>query len=136
MKKGVQNPSLWIAIGGALGALARHGVDLAATWLLHPGLGFPWGTLTVNLAGAFFLGWILARAETGGADAEWLRCFAGIGFCGAFTTFSTVNLQMLEMMRSGSLAHAAIYFAVSFVLGIAVVWVGARLGVEKRAARP
>jgi CrcB protein len=92
--------------------------------------------LTVNLAGAFFLGWILARAETGGADSEWLRCFAGIGFCGAFTTFSTVNLQMLEMMRSGSLAHAAIYFAVSFVFGIAVVWAGARLGVEKRAARP
>jgi fluoride ion exporter CrcB/FEX len=40
------------------------------------------------------------------------------------------------MMRSGSLAHAAIYFAVSFVLGIAVVWAGARLGVEKQAARP
>jgi CrcB protein len=69
-------------------------------------------------------------------DSEWLRCFAGIGFCGAFTTFSTVNLQMLEMMRSGSLAQAVLYFAVSFVCGIAVVWAGARLGVEKRVARP
>ena len=136
MKKGVRNPSLWIATGGALGALARHGIDLAATWLLHPGAGFAWGTLTVNLAGAFFLGWILARAETGRANSEWLRCFAGIGFCGAFTTFSTVNLQMLEMMRSGSLAQAVLYFAVSFVCGIAVVWAGARLGVEKRVARP
>jgi CrcB protein len=136
VKKGVRNPSLWIATGGALGALARHGIDLAVTRFLHASAGFPWGTLTVNLAGAFFLGWILARAETGGANSEWLRCFAGIGFCGAFTTFSTVNLQMLEMMRSGSLAQAVLYFAVSFVCGIAVVWAGTRLGVEKQAPRP
>jgi CrcB protein len=135
VKTGVQSPSFWIAIGGALGALSRHGVDLAAAWLLPPSIKFPWGTLTVNLAGAFFLGWILARAEMGRANGEWLRCFAGIGFCGAFTTFSTVNLQALEMLRSGSLTHAVLYFGVSFVCGIAVVWAGARLGTKTQAAR-
>jgi len=136
VKKGVRNPSLWIAIGGALGALSRHGVDLAGALLLHMGAGFPWATFVINLSGAFFLGWILARAETDGASGEWLRCFAGIGFCGSFTTFSTMNLQMVQLMQSGSSALALVYFVTSFVCGIAVVSAGARLGVEKRAARP
>lgn len=136
MKKGLRYPSLWIAAGGALGALSRHGIDLATDWLLHTGGGFPWATFGINLSGAFFLGWILARAETGGAPGEWLRCFAGIGFCGAFTTFSTMNLQMVQMMHSGSSALALVYFVTSFVCGLAVVWLGARLGVEKQVARP
>ena len=136
MKNGFRYPSLWIATGGAIGALSRHGVELATASLLHTGSGFPWATFVINLSGAFFLGWILARVETGGAAGEWLRCFAGIGFCGAFTTFSTMNLQMVQMMHSGSSALALVYFVASFVCGIAVVWLGARLGVEKQAARP
>jgi CrcB protein len=98
------------------------------------GAGFPWATLVINLSGAFFLGWILARAETGGESGEWLRCLAGIGFCGAFTTFSTMNLQMVQMMQTGSAALALVYFIASFVCGIAMVSAGAKLGVEKRAA--
>jgi len=130
------HPSLWIALGGALGALARHGVDLVVAWLLHSSVGFPWSTLTVNLLGAGFLGWILARAETDGATGEWLRCFAGIGFCGAFTTFSTINLQMVEMMRSGSLALAGLYFLTSLACGLAAVTVGTWLGIKRRGDRP
>ena len=118
-----------------MGALSRHGVEFVAHGLLHTGTGFPWATFLINLSGSFFLGWILARVETGGAASEWLRCFAGIGFCGAFTTFSTMNLQMVQMMHSGSSALALVYFIASFVCGIAVVWVGARLGMEKQATR-
>jgi CrcB protein len=129
-------PSLWIATGGAMGTLSRYGVEIVATSLLHTGAGFPWATFLINLSGSFFLGWILARVETGGGAVEWLRCFAGIGFCGAFTTFSTMNLQMVEMMHSDSSALALVYFVASFVCGIALVWAGARLGVEKQVARP
>jgi CrcB protein len=136
VKNGSRYPSLWIAIGGALGALSRHGVDLTAASLLHKDAGFPWATFAINLSGAFFLGWILARAETGGAAGDWLRFFAGTGFCGAFTTFSSMNLQMVQLMQSGSSALALVYFVASFVCGIAVVSAGARLGMEKRAAQP
>ena len=78
------------------------------------------------------LGWILSRAETGGSGGEWLRYFAGVGFCGAFTTFSTMNLEMVEMAQSGSLAVALGYFAASIVCGTAMAWVGADLGVKTR----
>lgn len=74
----------------------------------------------------------MARAESGADGGDWLRCFAGIGFCGAFTTFSSVNLEMLEMMRSQAGTLAAVYFLSSFVCGIAVAALGATLGLKKR----
>jgi CrcB protein len=121
-----------VGLGGALGALSRHGVERAFDALEHGGAGFPWGTFGVNLSGAFFLGWILARAETGADSGDWLRCFAGIGFCGAFTTFSSVNLEMLEMMRSQAALLAGVYFVFSFACGIAAVSLGTMLGMKKR----
>ena len=121
-----------MGLGGALGALCRHGVERAFDALAHGGAGFPWGTFGVNLSGAFFLGWILARAETGAESGDWLRCFAGIGFCGAFTTFSSVNLEMLEMMRSQAALLAGVYFVSSFACGIAAVSLGTMLGMKKR----
>jgi CrcB protein len=121
-----------VGLGGALGALCRHGVERAFDALAHGGAGFPWGTFGVNLSGAFFLGWILARAETGAESGDWLRCFAGIGFCGAFTTFSSVNLEMLEMMRSQAALLAGVYFVSSFACGIAAVSLGTMLGMKKR----
>lgn len=121
-----------MGLGGALGALCRHGVERAFDALAHGGAGFPWGTFGVNLSGAFFLGWILARAETGANSGDWLRCFAGIGFCGAFTTFSSVNLEMLEMMRSQAALLAGVYFVSSFACGIAAVSLGTMLGMKKQ----
>ena len=115
-----------------MGALCRYGVECGANRLLTSGAGFPWSTFGVNLAGAFLLGWILSRASTGESASEWLRLFAGIGFCGAFTTFSSVNLEMVELADSGSLALAAVYFVSSFVCGIAMAWVGAGLGLKPR----
>jgi CrcB protein len=121
-----------VGLGGALGALCRHGVERAFDALAHGGAGFPWGTFGVNLSGAFFLGWILARAETSAESDDWLRCFAGIGFCGAFTTFSSVNLEMLEMMRSQAALLAGVYFVSSFACGIAAVSLGTMLGMKKQ----
>lgn len=126
-----RHTSLWIALGGALGALARYGVESGIPRLLPHGAEFPWATLAINLGGAFFLGWILAHDETEQRKNTWLRSFAGVGFCGAFTTFSSMNLEMVEMAQSGALALATVYFATSFCLGIAMAWAGTILGIRK-----
>ncbi len=125
---------MWVALGGALGALSRYGVECALDGLLHSGAGFPWATFGINLAGSFLLGWILSRAETDESGDLWLRNFVGVGFCGAFTTFSAVNLEMVELAQSGSLALAAGYFMASIVCGIGMAWFGAGLGVKPRKA--
>jgi len=134
----VKNPlplsSVWIAAGGALGALARYGMDSFSREILQLNGTFPWCTLTINVAGSFLLAWILARGKAGDLAWERLRCFAGIGFCGAFTTFSAMNLEMVEMARSRAFSFAALYFTASFVLGIVAAWGGACLGLDKRKA--
>jgi CrcB protein len=124
--------SVWIAAGGALGALARYGTDAVFGEVLQLNDTFPWCTLTINVSGSFLLAWILARAKAGDPAWERLRCFAGIGFCGAFTTFSTMNLEMVTMARSQAFSSAVLYFTASFVFGIVAAWGGACLGLEKR----
>ena len=98
-------------------------------------MGFPWATFGINLSGAFVLGWILGRAESGAFGGEWLRCFAGIGFCGAFTTFSTMNMEMVELAQTGSLALATGYFVSSVVMGMSAAALGAGLAMPRREAR-
>jgi len=128
-------PSVWIALGGALGALLRHGIERLSGALAASDAGFPWATFGINLSGAFVLGWVLSRAESGAPGGEWLRCFAGIGFCGAFTTFSTMNAEMVELAQAGSLPLAAVYFIASFVFGIVASALGAGIGMANREAR-
>ena len=110
---------VWIGIGliGGLGACAR--VLLGGAVDARAGGAFPWGTLVVNLAGAFALG-VLAGAGVGG-DAYAL---AATGFLGAFTTFSTwvVDARLL----GGRLGAANV--AAALVLGLLAVWVGRELG--------
>jgi CrcB protein len=112
--------------------LARYGADSFFGEVLQLNGTFPWCTLTINVSGSFLLAWILARAKAGDPAWERLRCFAGIGFCGAFTTFSTMNLEMVTMARSQAFSSAALYFTASFVFGIVAAWGGACLGLEKR----
>lgn len=132
MKNPLPLSSVWIAAGGALGALARYGADSFFGEILQLNDFFPWCTLTINVAGSFLLAWILARAKAGDPVWERLRCFAGIGFCGAFTTFSTMNLEMVEMARLQAFSSAVLYFLASFVFGIVAAWGGACLAIKKR----
>ena len=135
VRSGCRLHSFWIALGGALGALSRHGIETMAGSPVSPHMGFPWATFGINLSGAFVLGWILGRAESGAFGGEWLRCFAGIGFCGAFTTFSTMNMEMVELAQTGSLALATGYFVSSVVMGISAAALGAGLAMPRREAR-
>lgn len=107
-------------LGGA-GAVARFLLDGAVS--SRVGRAFPYGTLAVNLTGAFALG-MLHGAGTGG-DA--LR-LAGAGLIGAYTTFSTWTLESHRLGEDGRLRLGALNLLVSLVLGLTCAWLGDRIG--------
>jgi CrcB protein len=113
---------LLVALGGAIGSAARYGVGLAAARLL--GLGFPWGTLIVNVVGGLAMGVLAARV---GPEQEQLRLLLGVGLLGGFTTFSTFSLETLRLMEQAP-ASAGLYMAASLVLSVAACWAGLMLG--------
>lgn len=106
--------------GGAAGALARTG--LAEAWPVGPGQ-VPWATLLVNLTGCLVLGAVLVLTAAGSAR----RGLLGPGLCGGLTTFSTLQVELVELLRDGDVALAAAYAAVSAALGLAAVAAGRRL---------
>jgi CrcB protein len=105
--------------GGFAGAIAR--VALAEGWATDPAQ-WPWATLLANLAGALILGFVAARLRYGR-----VRLLLGTGFCGALTTFSTLQLELLQMLDGEHYALAAAYVVVSVALGLAAVALGRRL---------
>jgi CrcB protein len=113
----------WIGLGafGGVGALARFLLDGAVAGRL--GRSFPFGTLVVNITGAFGLG-VLAGATL---DSD-VHSLLGTGFVGAYTTFSTWALESHRLGEDGRLGLGALNFAVSLVLGLAAVWLGRELG--------
>lgn len=110
-----------VAFAGALGALARYWLHVAVG-----GTAFPWSTLGINTAGSFLLGLVLAVAP-GRWDAT-LTTAIGVGFLGAFTTFSTFAYETLTMLRAGRHLPALGYLAGSVVLGVAAAMAGYALG--------
>lgn len=91
------NHLLLVALGGAVGASLRFGINLAmVTWF---GKAFPYATLTVNIIGSFFMGLLFSAIEHGIiADQTW-RALVGIGLLGAFTTFSTFSMDTLLLLQ-------------------------------------
>ena len=114
---------LWVALGGALGSVARYACSVgAARWL---GAGFPWGTLLVNATGSLAIG-VLAALATGGRPvvSDDARAFLMVGVLGGFTTFSSFSLETLDLARSGAIGAAGANAALSLVLCLAGVWLG------------
>ena len=103
-----------IFLGGCAGALARAAL---AELLPADAGGWPWATLIANLAGAFALGWI----NTVLPPASYGRPLLGTGLCGALTTFSTLQLELLRMLEAGDGALAALYLAISVAGGLLAV---------------
>ena len=100
-----------IFLGGALGALARAGLAEA---LSNPGVGWPWSTFLVNVVGAALLGyWFTVLPHS-----QYRRPLLTSGFCGALTTFSTVQLELLEMLEAGRVPLACLYLGASVVAGL------------------
>jgi CrcB protein len=112
---------LYIAAGGAAGALCRYGLSELIT--THAGKGFPWGTLVVNLTGCFAIGLAVHLVPTQKVPHE-LSWLVITGFLGAFTTFSTFGLETHTLLRDGACAAAAIYAISSLLAGVALCALG------------
>lgn len=116
------NAVLLVALGGALGSLARYGVGFAsARWL---GLAFPWGTLAVNVVGGLAMGLLAARV---GPEQEHMRLLLGVGVLGGFTTFSAFSLETVRLLEQQP-GLAALYAASSLMLSVGACWSGLALG--------
>jgi len=115
---------LAIAIGGALGAPARYGI--AQLIPVNPG-SFPWATFWTNLSGAFVLGVFLTIVIERFPPTRFARSFFGIGFLGAYTTFSTLAVETARLVQDGELALAVGYTVASIVLGLLVASLGIAL---------
>jgi CrcB protein len=114
-----------IVTGGAIGTVARAGVAEA----LPVGAGrWPWATFIVNLVGSFILGWLLTRLAERTAPSRHWRFLAGTGFCGAVTTFSTFQIETLQLARAGHEGLAVGYAAGSIAAGMAVAVMGVLIG--------
>lgn len=111
-----------IGLGGAIGAIMRHGVNVASMKFF--GDGFPWGTLSVNVLGSFLMGLLIAIFAHYWQPSPALRVFLVTGLLGAFTTFSTFSLDASVLYERGALAPAAFYVMGSVVLSIGALFMG------------
>lgn len=113
-----------IAIGSALGGIARHacGVIIAQRF----DQTFPWGTLFVNVVGSLAIGVFgaLVAVQEKAVVAQATRDLAMIGFLGGFTTFSAFSLQTLQLLRQNAIGLALANIAGSVVLCLLAVWIG------------
>jgi fluoride exporter len=114
---------LVIALGSALGGVARYGCGLLAVALW--GVTFPWGTLIINIVGSFVIGGFATLTGPDGRiyAGPLVRQFVMVGLCGGYTTFSAFSLETLNLLQRRPLAGAS-YIALSLVLCLLAVWLG------------
>jgi CrcB protein len=107
-----------IFLGGAIGALARYGLAQA---LPHDRGTWPWATFAVNVAGALALGYLTTRLQERLPPSAYRRPLLGTGLCGALTTFSTMQVELLQMLDAGEAGLAASYAAASLAAGLLAI---------------
>ncbi|HWU00251.1 MAG TPA: fluoride efflux transporter CrcB [Terriglobales bacterium] len=115
---------LYIAIGSALGGMARYWCSGFVAERL--GETFPWGTIFINILGSFVIGFF---ATFSGPDSRYIispnmRQFVMVGLCGGYTTFSSFSLQTLNLIRDGEVAAAGANIGLSVLLCLVAVWLG------------
>ncbi len=127
---------LWVALGSALGGVARYACSslAAGAW----GETFPLGTLLVNVVGSFVIGFF---ATATGPDGRVLvspdaRQFVMVGLCGGYTTFSAFSWQTLVLLQEGDLDRAGLNVGLSVALCLASVWLGAVAAAALNRLRP
>lgn len=120
----------WVAIGGALGSVARYGIGGVISDKF--GQAFPWGTLVVNITGSFLIGFFGALAAPEGRLNPQSRMFAAqflmYGICGGYTTFSSFSWQTLQNLQDRQWLYAGGNIILSVVLCMMAVWLGYLLG--------
>jgi fluoride exporter len=124
-RRSVVRTAIAIGVAGALGTLARYGVDGAVA---RKATAFPWGTFTVNVSGSFLLGLVFTLLGERFAVAPWVRGAIAIGFLGAYTTFSTLSLETYRLLEARSLALGAANVVGSAAAGLLALYGGVVLG--------
>ncbi|HEU5033127.1 MAG TPA: CrcB family protein [Mycobacteriales bacterium] len=114
-----------VGAGGLAGGLARYGVGLA--WSTTPG-AFPWATFLVNTTGTFVLALLLVLVLEVLPPTPYLRAAVGTGFCGAFTTFSSVVTETDRLAAHGHVGLAAGYVMASLGAGLVAAMIGLGAG--------
>jgi fluoride exporter len=113
---------VYIAIGGASGACMRFFLSqLVFQWF---GKGFPFGTLLVNVVGSFSLGFLYSLIEHGQMEATLWRATIGIGFLGAFTTFSTFSVDTLYLLQQGLWLKGILNVLLNMLGCLLAAWLG------------
>jgi CrcB protein len=117
---------LWVGAGGFVGSVLRY---LVSGWVQRSmgGVGFPWGTLVVNVVGCFVIGGLSYLADSRGFFQSDTRLFLFVGVIGGFTTFSAFGNETMNLLRVGQVLGALANIAMNVVLCLAAVWLG-RLG--------
>ena len=117
---------LLVAVGGAAGSVARYLLSKAVQEAAAS--AFPWGTMTVNIAGCLLIGFI-AGLPLGGGEGQWngLKLALTTGFCGGFTTFSTFMGESLTLAKGGDTLLSAAYIGASVAVGILAAAAGTQL---------
>ena len=116
------NTTLMIAAGGALGSVARHGMNQLIARLA--GTDFPWGTMSVNIIGSLAIGLITGLLAFATDWSQDIRSFAVVGFLGGFTTFSAFSLDAALLWERGSVMPMLLYTGGSVFLSIAATFGG------------
>jgi CrcB protein len=103
-----------VAVGGVIGTVARAMLEDR----FPVGGGFPWTTLIINVAGAAILAWVVVRVGERLPPSTYLRPLLGTGFCGALTTFSTMQVEAVRLAHRGHAVTGAVYLVASLGAGI------------------
>lgn len=117
---------LFVAVGGALGAMARFSLNV----FLQRDVEFPWGTLTANLAGCFLLGIVVQLVafstwfNQAGIVPDQYRLLFAVGFCGSFTTLSAFVMELNTMVQKNELFYSFSYIVATLVGGFACFYLG------------
>jgi fluoride exporter len=113
---------LYVALGGALGSLARFWIGSAIGGRM--GTRFPYGTFVINISACMIIGFVLTLiGSRAGVNPAW-RFLIPIGFIGAYSTFSTFEWEIFSTLRAGAFLTGASYLVLSIVLGLAGIWGG------------
>jgi fluoride exporter len=116
---------LWVAIGGALGSMARYGVNVWSGRVF--GTEFPWHTLIVNVLGCFIMGALTGLMAQKLNVSQEVRAFLTTGILGGFTTFSAFSLDVALLVERKATLAAGAYVAASVLLSLAAVFAGLHL---------
>ena len=117
---------IFIAMGGAIGAVLRYGASLGVYSFM--GRGFPYGTLFVNVTGSLLMGLLsVMMLERFNIGPEW-RAAVLVGVLGSFTTFSTFSIETLNLLEQGDVMRAVTNIVLSVLVCLVAVWFGVLIG--------